>query len=421
MSSITSTNNNNNTIIPSAEEIRRRKIFQKGIQFCLLVLGESGAGKYTFVNNLCNRKVFDDSECKIDAEQAHLEPGFEVFSKQIQLRETNSTPINLDLVLVPGLGDNIDNSAIPDQINEYLDQQFELVLNEENRIKRQAKAVDTRPHVCLYFIRATSRGLREFDIMLMRKICDKVNLLPVISKSDLLTEEELILNKKLISKDLKDNEIKIYQFGTDKLSDVVSSEYYSNDSGVDDFDKKSPSLGATYTADTRIADIVPFSIVCSNEEYEDLNNDSETVSHIRRYSWGDIIVEDAKSSDFIFLKNIILGSHLQDLKDSTHNVLYENYRSERLTQKDVGSYNNSNTNEVNTMDMSNLRGVMNSLGQDLEQSFTSMHGNENAKQNGSSSEALTRELEEKEKLIIAYQKKLADLKNMLQISSTMSI
>lgn len=181
--------------IPTTEEIRRRKIHQKGIQFCLLVLGESGSGKYTFVNNLCGRNVFEEDDYVLDAQQAHLEPGFDVFSKQIQLRENNATPINLDLLLVPGLGDNIDNSSIPDQINAYLDTQFELVFNEENRIKRQAKSVDTRPHLCLYFVRATSRGLREFDVMLMKTICTKVNLLPVISKADLLTPDELVLNK----------------------------------------------------------------------------------------------------------------------------------------------------------------------------------------------------------------------------------
>ena len=32
------------------------------------------------------------------------------------------------------------------------------------------------------------------------------------------------------------------------------------------------------------------------------------------------------------MKSVLLGSHLQDLKDLTHDFLYETYRTERLTK-----------------------------------------------------------------------------------------
>jgi len=426
-------------IIPTTEEIRRRKIQQKGIQFCLLILGESGSGKYTFVNNLCGRNVFEEDDYILDAEQAHLEPGFDVFSKQIQLREDNATPINLDLLLVPGLGDNIDNSSIPDQINEYLDAQFELVFNEENRIKRQAKSVDTRPHLCLYFIRATSRGLREFDIMLMKTICTKVNLLPVISKADLLTPEELVLNKKLIQKDINDNAIKLFDFGDDRLTDVMNFDncYSLADSansdlaialskafkdGKDEFkeiNKKSPSLDdAVYNDDTKIADIVPFSLICSNEELvckeignkQDFKELNPMTYHIRRYRWGDILVEDFKSSDFIFLKNIILGSHLQDLKDYTHNCLYENYRSIKLIQQEeINAIKNTSVPDGGhdfKREINNSRGSMySSHGDTLNKSF-------------GSEILMNKKLKEQQSLIQSYEKKLKEMQKMLQKESS---
>lgn len=95
-------------IIPTAEEIRRRTIAKKGIQFCIMILGESGSGKSTFVNNLCNRNVFEENNI-VDSEKAHMNPGIEIYSRQIQMNEQNSTPISLDLVMIPGFGDNIDN------------------------------------------------------------------------------------------------------------------------------------------------------------------------------------------------------------------------------------------------------------------------------------------------------------------------
>ncbi|CAI8502860.1 unnamed protein product [Hanseniaspora opuntiae] len=416
------------SVIPTTEEIRRRKIHQKGIQFCLLVLGESGSGKYTFVNNLCGRNVFEEDDYVLDAQQAHLEPGFDVFSKQIQLRENNATPINLDLLLVPGLGDNIDNSSIPDQINAYLDTQFELVFNEENRIKRQAKSVDTRPHLCLYFVRATSRGLREFDVMLMKTICTKVNLLPVISKADLLTPDELVLNKKLIQKDIRDNGIKIYDFGDDKLTDVMSIDncYSLVDKATSDlaaasmaafkddrkssrgFNKDSPTLDdLVYNEGTKICDIVPFSLVCSNEEVcrneigygED--EDVDTTCHVRRYLWGDVVVEDFRSSDFIFLKNIILGSHLQDLKDHTHNALYENYRSMKLIEQEE-AHGDANMSEVYGLN----REISNSRG-----SVYSGHGMVAKAAEGEA--LLKKKMEEQQKLIQYYERELSEMKKML--------
>lgn len=41
---------------------------------------------------------------------------------------------------------------------KYLENQFSKILEEEIRIKRNPKYVDTRVHVALYFIRATGKG-----------------------------------------------------------------------------------------------------------------------------------------------------------------------------------------------------------------------------------------------------------------------
>ena len=41
-------------------------------------------------------------------------------------------------------------------------------------------------------------------------------------------------------------------------------------------------------------------------------------------------VENMDHSDFVPLRNMILRTHLQDLKDVTNNVHYENYRVRKL-------------------------------------------------------------------------------------------
>lgn len=43
-----------------------------------------------------------------------------------------------------------------------------------------------------------------------------------------------------------------------------------------------------------------------------------------------VIVENLEHCDFIALRNMIIRTHLQDLKDVTNNVHYENYRCRKL-------------------------------------------------------------------------------------------
>ena len=46
----------------------------------------------------------------------------------------------------------------------------------------------------------------------------------------------------------------------------------------------------------------------------------------RQYPWGFVEVDNIKHSDFALLRRFIIQTHMQDLKDVTHDVHYENYR-----------------------------------------------------------------------------------------------
>ena len=49
---------------------------------------------------------------------------------------------------------------------------------------------DTRIHCCLYFISPTGHNLRPIDVIVMKKLSEVVNVVPVIAKADSLTLEE---------------------------------------------------------------------------------------------------------------------------------------------------------------------------------------------------------------------------------------
>lgn len=73
--------------------------------------------------------------------------------------------------------------------------------------------------------------------------------------------------------------------------------------------------------------LIPFSLIGSNQVFE---VDGELIRG-RKYPWGFINIEDHELSDFVILRNLLLISHLQDLKDYTHDILYEKYRTEALS------------------------------------------------------------------------------------------
>ena len=101
------------------------------------------------------------------------------------------------------------------QILSYIESKYDEVLSEETRIRRDPKFQDDRVHCILYFINPSGHSLRELDIDLMRKLSHRVNLIPVIGKSDSFTKDELREFKKRVMEDLEFYKIPIYDFPFD--------------------------------------------------------------------------------------------------------------------------------------------------------------------------------------------------------------
>lgn len=277
--------------------MRRRKIVKKGFRLTLMVCGYSGMGKSTFINTLCEGDVYPENS------PAPVIPTMEIGTRTVDLNEPDGTIITLSVVDTPGFGDNIDNSKCCSKIIDYLKKQFDEILEEESRVKRNPRFIDNRVHVALYFISPTGHGLRELDVDVMTALSSLVNVIPVIAKSDTLTSAELTFNKKLIMQDIRDYNIPIYYFPCDP----------NDDEGLEEC--------------MILRNLVPFAIVGSNE----IDKDGAEFVRVRNYPWGTVRVEDTEHSDFVALRSVLFGSHLQELRDITHEVLYEKYRTEKLS------------------------------------------------------------------------------------------
>lgn len=327
--------------------INYRKDAKKGVKFTFMVVGEMGTGKTTFVNSLLNKKVMSHRYEENNGQQydtktlaftsaksialpntavltrndfnpssANEEPGIALTETKVEMVDDDNMKLYLNIIDTPGFGENLNNEICFVEIENYLKQQFDLVLAEETRIRRNPRFVDTRVHVMLYFITATGHGLREIDINCMKRLSKYVNILPVISKADTFTETELRHFKQQVKIDIEKFNVPIFQF------DNSLSEY-------DEEDDYELIQECKY-----LSSLQPFAIISSEDEYEitDPKTGESKTTKARQYPWGLVDINNPKYSDFGTLKSVLLGTHLQDFKDLTHDFLYETYRTERLSK-----------------------------------------------------------------------------------------
>ncbi|NWI71867.1 SEPT6 protein, partial [Eurystomus gularis] len=173
--------------------------------------GETGLGKSTLMDTLFNTKFEGDPA-------SHSQPGVQLKSNTYDLQESN---VNLKLTIVStvGFGDQINKEDSYKPIVEFIDAQFEAYLQEELKIKRVLHNYhDTRIHACLYFIAPTGHSLKSLDLVTMKKLDSKVNIIPIIAKSDAISKSELTKFKIKITSELVSNGVQIYQFPTDDES-----------------------------------------------------------------------------------------------------------------------------------------------------------------------------------------------------------
>ncbi|TMS15263.1 neuronal-specific septin-3 isoform X2 [Larimichthys crocea] len=282
----------------------RYKTMKAGFEFNIMVVGQSGLGKSTLVNTLFKSKVSRKS-CTPNYE--------EKISKTVKLHtvshviEEKGVKMKLTVIDTPGFGDQINNENCWEPIVKYVNEQYEKYLREELHITRKRRIPDSRVHCCIYFLPATGHRLRPIDIEFMKRLGKIVSIVPIIAKADTLTIEERQEFKERIRQDLAANGISVYP---QKEYDEDPEERILND---------------------RIRESIPFAVVGTDKEHQ--VNGNKVLG--RKTKWGIIEVENVAHCEFANLRDLLIRSHLQDLKDVTHNIHYETYRVRRLNESNM--------------------------------------------------------------------------------------
>lgn len=254
-------------------------------------------------------------------------PSLEIVPKTVSIQsisadiEEAGVRLRLTVVDTPGFGDFVNNDESWRPIVDNIEQRFDAYLDAENKVNRM-NIVDNRIHACVFFIQPTGHSLKPLDIEVMKRLHTKVNLIPVIAKSDTLTDEEVVAFKARVRSffsggvghapltclqilaDIKYHKVQIFEGPRYELDDEE-----------------------TIAENNEIMSKVPFAVVGANTEVT--NADGRKVRG-RAYPWGVIEVDNEEHCDFVKLRQMLIRTHMEELKENTNNTLYENYRTDKL-------------------------------------------------------------------------------------------
>ncbi|OMP85255.1 Septin-like protein spn4 [Diplodia seriata] len=271
-----------------------------------MVAGESGLGKTTFINTLFSTTIKNYADHK-RRHQKQVDKTVEIEITKAELEE-KFFKVRLTVIDTPGFGDYVNNRDSWQPIIEFLDDQHESYMLQEQQPKRTEK-IDLRVHSCLYFIRPTGHTLKPLDIEVMKRLCTRVNLIPVVAKADTLSPADLSKFKAKIRSVIEAQGIKIYQPPLEE----------DDEAGL----QHARSLIAA----------MPFSVIGSEKDVQ--TTDGRTVKG-RQYAWGVAEVENEEHCDFKKLRAILIRTHMLDLIHTTEENHYEAYRAQQMETRKFG-------------------------------------------------------------------------------------
>lgn len=301
------------------------RLLKRGFAFNIMCVGRSGLGKTTLVNTLFSSRLAETLGRRSAEEPAEKTTEIKVHS---HLLVENNVRLNVNVIDTPGFGDQINNDKCWELMVKYIKEQHSQYLRKELSAQRPRHIQDSRVHCILYFIPPSSvRGLKPLDVQALLRLSEIANVVPVIAKSDSLTLSERAAVKRALQNDFVKHKLNIYPYDSDEL---FEDERQLND-------------------DIKL--LIPFAVVGLDHESE-INGE---MVRCRKSRWGAINIEDVSQCEFVFLRDFLTRTHLQDLVETTALVHYESFRSKQLIAL------KENANNPNRQSVPVLKGVHPSL------------------------------------------------------------
>lgn len=225
----------------------------------------------------------------------HMLQAVQLDAKEYDIEDAG-VQLHLTVIASKGFGDQLNRGQSAETLVQYIDDQYDRYLQEEMKTVRQAPIQhDSRVHACVYMLQPTGHSLKSIDLVCLRQLQKRVNVIPVIAKADSITSEEMAKFKQLLKEEFQRNELELFE----------PDEY----EGCPDYQSH-----------------FPFSVIASKDEISVAGEKSR----VRRYPWGIVEIENEEHSDFAKLREMLLRTHMSALMQRTHAVLYERFRKVKL-------------------------------------------------------------------------------------------
>lgn len=240
-------------------------------------------------------------------------------------------------------------------------------------MRRDAKALDTHIHACLYFLEPSTTGLSDADRYILRVLSSRVNILPILGKADTLSVNQRAVLKKTYRSDIFDQmRIPVYGYldlgeveGEDEEDGADSAEDAMEDD--DDVNSIGAAVGSIQVGkmiemlredweendDARAMieylENMPLTVMAYEEVPEtgrplmitcdEATSASKYMGHGaflgRRYPWAVVECCNPEHCDLEKLKTTLLGEHRDMLRMDTFERFYERYRTKQLLSRRV--------------------------------------------------------------------------------------
>ena len=254
----------------------------KNIYYNVMVAGDSGLGKTSFINTYMYFKFdflqkFEDSVDVIPTTQ-------EIVHRKAT-RGNGKFDFNIDLIDTPGYGSyrNIDL---------WLKYVVGHLFSKAIEYKQGSGEIDERVHCCLFFI---DNVLKQSDILALKELQKYTAIIPIIGKADTCTTEEIKNYKKIIISQLEEAGINIFNYVDEKLKSKVCN---------------SP-----------LGECPPFCIISAVSRIISGNR----CYYGRKYIWGICDINNPFHTDFPLINKYLIGKFYYQVKDITEAKLGKVY------------------------------------------------------------------------------------------------
>lgn len=183
--------------------------------------------------------------------------------------------------------------------------------------------------VHLVLILPITASLKPIDIEFMRQLHTRVNLIPIIAKADTLTDEEVAEFKARVS--CNQESFRSFYMLTLRIHQVLADIAYHKIHIFEAPTYENEDEEALAEAQ-EIASKIPFAVVGSDKLVK--TPDGREVRG-RAYPWGVVEVDNEDHCDFVKLRQMLVRTYMEELREYTNDVLYENWRTEKLLSMGV--------------------------------------------------------------------------------------